>query len=319
MAGFFGLFDYNKPGPGVDKGPSNKKGFIIFLEIYSRKFWKLAEANILFVLFSLPILTMGLANAGLAKVARNFSREKHSFVASDFMQTIRDNWKQALPAGIINLAILAIDLWAVWFYLRMENGGVFAVIGLAVSVGFYVIFTFAKYYLYFMMVTFRLTLKQLYKNSFIFAFAGMKRNLIISIVLILLYALGVFLYLFNPIVGSVAIILVYVFVFPAFRSLLVQYNVFPMIKEHMIDRYYQDHPGEDTEAKRALNIEDEYTKQEDEKTETVFQDMGAQKAVEEQAESPKRTLPRQYSEQEMSRYRSHISRRGSDADEDGTI
>lgn len=64
MAGFFGLFDYSKEGPGVDKNAPKKKGFVVFFEIYFRKFWKLICANLLYVLFTIPILTIGMAQTG---------------------------------------------------------------------------------------------------------------------------------------------------------------------------------------------------------------------------------------------------------------
>ena len=116
MAGFFGLFDYSKPGPGVKKNGPKKKGFVVFFEIYFRKFWKLILANLLFVLVSLPLVTVGLGNAGLTYITRNFAREKHAFIAGDFFDTIKKNWKQALPVGIINLILTAVVVFDVLFF-----------------------------------------------------------------------------------------------------------------------------------------------------------------------------------------------------------
>ena len=48
MAGFFGLFDYAKEGPGVSKNAPKKRSFVVFLEIYGRKFWSLMCAGLLF-------------------------------------------------------------------------------------------------------------------------------------------------------------------------------------------------------------------------------------------------------------------------------
>ena len=41
MAGFFGLFDYSKPGPGVHKNGPKKKSFVVF-EIF---FLQILEAD----------------------------------------------------------------------------------------------------------------------------------------------------------------------------------------------------------------------------------------------------------------------------------
>lgn len=177
LAGFFGLFDYSKPGPGVDKNAPQKKGFVVFFEIYFRKFWKLCVANLLYVLVSLPVVTGGLAEVGLTYITRNFAREKHVFVAGDFFDTIKKNWKQALPMGLINLVLTAVLVFDIWFFgaplfMNHESGkepGIFNYILLAfmLSVGFVV--TFAKYYISMLIVTFRLSLKQIYKNAFILA------------------------------------------------------------------------------------------------------------------------------------------------------
>ncbi len=56
MAGFFGLFDYNKPGKGVEKEERERHRFFVFFSVLSRKFLKLMQLNLIYVLFSLPYL-----------------------------------------------------------------------------------------------------------------------------------------------------------------------------------------------------------------------------------------------------------------------
>ena len=43
------------------------------------------------------IALTGPFTAGLCYVCRNWARDEHSFVWSDFWQAVRENWKQALP------------------------------------------------------------------------------------------------------------------------------------------------------------------------------------------------------------------------------
>ena len=94
-------------------------------------------------------------------------------------------------------------------------------------------------------------------------------------------------------------------IFPAFRSYLIQYNIFPLIKKHIIDPYYESHPDEDRTILRTLNIEmenDPALHQNTEEEEAVFQDMGrTDKADEEEEEDKgkKSTIPKQYNEYEM--------------------
>ncbi len=311
MAGFFGLFDYSKPGPGVHKNGPKKKSFVVFFEIFFRKFWKLITVNLLYVLVSLPVLTVGLANAGISYVTRNYAREKHAFIAGDFFETIKKNWKQALPVGIINLLVSIILAFDLWFFYGSADG-VFGYIMLAIIMSLTLIFTFMKYYLYFMMVTFKLSIKQLYKNSIIFAFVGMGRNFLLFIIMALLYALGAMILFLSLPIGIAVLVFMYIFLFPAFRMLLVQFTVFPLIKKHMIDPYYKEHPGEDKEAKQALNLLDE----DDYDVERVFDD-----TVPTDDEQNNTTIPRQYTKEEMSRLRrlKNRAREQNDEDDDGTI
>jgi uncharacterized membrane protein YesL len=58
LAGFFGFFDYSKPGKGVDVDAPPKKPFFRFWELYWRKFTRFILLNMLFFLFMLPIVTL---------------------------------------------------------------------------------------------------------------------------------------------------------------------------------------------------------------------------------------------------------------------
>lgn len=53
MAGFFGLFDYNKPGPGVRKDEPEKKGLARYFDILGKRIWKMVALNFLYLLFSI--------------------------------------------------------------------------------------------------------------------------------------------------------------------------------------------------------------------------------------------------------------------------
>lgn len=56
MAGFFGLFDYNKEGPGVYLNEPPKGPFKTFFSILGRKFWKIITVNMMYVVMSIPVL-----------------------------------------------------------------------------------------------------------------------------------------------------------------------------------------------------------------------------------------------------------------------
>jgi uncharacterized membrane protein YesL len=57
LAGFFGLFDFTKPGKGVDVEAPPKKAFFRFWELYWRKFTRFIVLNMIAFAFLLPIVT----------------------------------------------------------------------------------------------------------------------------------------------------------------------------------------------------------------------------------------------------------------------
>lgn len=258
MAGFFGFLDFTKEGPGVKKDAPQKKAFFVFFEYFFRNIWRFVTINIVYVLMSLPIVTSGMASAGLTNVTRNIARNKHSFGLSDFFETIRKNWKQSLAVGIINTIITAIIGFAVYIYfnsyLNAETKSLFNLAGFVISVLIAVIFSIMKFYIYTLMITFDFSIKTLYKNSFKFVFVNLWKNLLCGICLVATYLLYAFILLFFPVVLIIELIIV-VATLPAFRFLLVQFFTFNSIKKHIIDPYYAQHPDADIEKRRNLGLE----------------------------------------------------------------
>ena len=136
---FLGLFgNYDKPGPGVDKDEPKKAAPVRFFEILWRKLSKLVQLNLTFMIpfiavialmvgvfllpiphflyatsffgvldlyilyaVTLPLILLSPFTCGLAYVTRNFAREEHAFVWSDFWDAVKNNWKPALLNGVI--------------------------------------------------------------------------------------------------------------------------------------------------------------------------------------------------------------------------
>lgn len=282
MAGFFGLFNYEKEGPGISKNAPKKKTFIVFFETFFRNFWKFIVINLVYGIISLPVITNGLAAAGITNVTRNIARDKHSFGTSDFLETVKKNWKQALPAGIINTLIYIILSFDIYFFYTSTEG-IMSTVGLGISLCMLFIFTVMQYYIWTLIITFKFSLKQVYKNSFKFVFINMKMNLLCFFAILLVYAVNIALVFllqsyFLPVITFE--LLLYILLFPSFRYLLVQYCTFPSIKKYIIDPYYAEHPDEDIEKRQNLGIEIEKKTEpkpngeegEEEEPENVFED-----------------------------------------------
>lgn len=339
MAGLFGLFNYNKEGPGVAKNGPQKRPFVVFFEILGRKMWKVTLAGLMWALINIPVFTRGLADAGLTFITRNFSREKHAFLREDFFESIKKNWRTALPIGIINTLITGVLFFNIFYYTTGLMPGLLGnttaqpmtlstwdYVILAVTFTGYVTFTWMKYYIPFLMITFKLSIKQIYKNAFLFAGANMPVNLLISVVLIAIYGLmgGAVLLTASAEINYLILTLVLVLmvsVIPGIRSLLIQFCIFPSIKKLIIDPYYATNPGADKQARRDLNLEveeDPITEDSPAAEEPVFVDTLPQ--PEEKVEKkPDRPLPRQYNEKELRRFHRQVQSRNATDDDDDTI
>lgn len=280
MAGFFGLFNYEKEGPGIDKNAPKKHGFIVFFETFFRNFWKFIPINLVYCLLNIPVITNGFANVGITHVARNTARDKHSFGLSDFFDTIKKNKKQALIAGVINSVVyilMIINLVFYWFYTKDFVQS----IGFGFVMAIFFLFTVMNYYLWTLIITFDFKLKQAYMNSFRFVFVNLKYNLLCFFVLTLICAVGIALLFIFPnyffAILPIEIIL-YMIIYPAFKALLVQFCTFPSIKKYIIDPYYEEHPDEDIEKRHDLGLKTqadiiaEQTEEDDEDSDVIFND-----------------------------------------------
>lgn len=263
--GFLNRF-YTREGAGVYRNHEQKKSaYRRFFEIFGRKWSALLRANLLYFLLSLPLVTGGLADVGLTYITRNAAREKFAYPCADFFGAVRRSWKQALPAGIIKLIVNLILGFNIYFYgvqifFRIDGAKAGFVPWLMLFVNLFgmLFFDFLNYYVSVQIVTFSLKLKQIYKNAAIFAMANLYKNLLIAVCM-----LGVIAVLATPFlfldyrVWMCMLLLIYALIYPAFRSLLIQFTIFPFIKKTMIDPYYAAHPEADRRAMRALNLEDD--------------------------------------------------------------
>ncbi len=273
--GLQGFFDYNKPGPGIDKDAPKKRAFFVFFETWFRNVWRLLPSGLIYILLSLLLLPSGLGSAGMTHLARNMARDKHSFGLSDFWDTIKKNWKQALPLGIINTLVTAAVLVAgITYYRAFEGWG--GMLGTGLMISLFFIISVMKYYAWLILITFKMPLKKIIKNSFYFVFINLKNNLLVGICSLLWYAIAAGICMlcysnaeiFTFMVATMLIITACFY--PGFKHLLIQFCVFPAVRRLMIDPYYEQHPDDDIELRRSLGLP--VPGDEEEEEESVFDD-----------------------------------------------
>lgn len=288
---FLGLFgNYDKPGPGVSKDEPPKAAPVRFFEVMFRKFSKLVQLNLIFMLptivacvlmvliylspthfaiqisgitqmdgwasFVVPIPVIFLApfTAGLTFVTRNFAREEHAFVWSDFWDAVKSNWKYFLLNGVICYAVYTILGFSIIYYYNMAITEWLYYIPLWLCVVVAVVFLFAQYYLPVMFVTFDLKFTHAYKNALIFTVAGFGRNILITLILGGLLVLMLNLPLLN--ITLLVYVLLLVFFLFSFVSYLVNFTVYPIIDRYLIQPYQR--MQEEKEEGHTEPVEEEF-------------------------------------------------------------
>lgn len=231
-----------------------KTSFFRFFELWFQNLWMLVPINFVHCVISMMLIPSGLAQAGIANVTRNLTRDKHSFGLSDYFDTIKANWKQSLIVGILNLLVTVLLCFGLLFYYNSE--GIFSDIALGFLLICFVIFSFMRYYMWTMIITFDLPVSKIYKNSFLLAFVNFKSNLFVGVIELALYAAVILTVVWIPhfIVLFLGTILA-VFILPGFTNLLIQFNTFPTIQKYMIDPYYEAHPDADISLRRSLSLD----------------------------------------------------------------
>ena len=169
------------------------------------------------------------------------------FLWTEYIGKTRSNLKLSIKASIINaLAGFFIMLdFAVYMALTSEHSKIvdllpdwMLTISFVVLIFLSSLFFIMCMYMYPMIVTFRLTLKQLYKNAMLFAFIRWLPNLGI----LLLNAVLVFVPLFfvGQTWGLYVILVLYAILGTAFIGFINMSFTYPTIKKCMIDNYKAD-------------------------------------------------------------------------------
>jgi len=118
------------------------------------------------LLLLLPAIAItGPFTAGAAYVTRNWARDEHSFIWSDFWETAKNNWKQALLTSCITGFVpLFMYVCATFYGTMAQSMPVFYMLAvLCVMVG--VLWLMGLMYMYPQMITYDLKYTALVKNS----------------------------------------------------------------------------------------------------------------------------------------------------------
>jgi uncharacterized membrane protein YesL len=227
-----GLFkyDYDKEGQGVGKDVAMDPGFIRFFKVIWNKFGQLVILNIIYIFACAPIVTIGPATAALTYVLRNMSQSKPVFFISDFVEKCKTCFKQAFLITVIDV-LAAVAIYFSFMFWSDPSVGIpsfFRPFALVVTLIVAYILICMNFYIFPMLVSFDLSLKNLVKNSIILAMYKIWHNLamvlFILAIVVICFLLGLLSF---PIILTLVFSVIFLFNNFLVYPLLVKYVALP--------------------------------------------------------------------------------------------
>lgn len=204
MSKFFNTLMYGKSNK-KDLTPQDideKSKVQLFFEILGVKFWQLVKLNLIMLVFLIPtivwsyisfiamsssasiqetgmyrlvyfaglipcLLIFAPSLAGASYVIRNFTQDRHAWPWSDFWQRLKENLKQAVLYMLIYSAFLFLGQLVLHMYNIIGAGSMLIVFAKALFIITYIFVIISIIYVYPMIVTYDLKLKDIIRNSFL--------------------------------------------------------------------------------------------------------------------------------------------------------
>ena len=184
------------------------------------------------VIYILSLFITGPAIAGFTYVIRNFQRQEHAWVMSDFKDNFKSNFKQATILAFIDSVVYFLLYVAFVFYtyaLPAHSSPLtnFAPMLTAVIVVIAIVYTWMHYYIYVMMVTFDLRLKDIMRNALIFALGKLPLNVMITLICGAIVIASV---IFNTVIGIILSAIITL----SLIGYIIVFSVYPTIENYLI-------------------------------------------------------------------------------------
>ena len=156
------------------------------------------------LLILIPCIAItGPATAGVSYVVRNWARDEHAFIWSDFKDAVKENWKQGLVVSVIT-SVLPMLVYVGWrFYGQLAATQAFMVIPQVLILFIALIWALCVTYFYPLLVTYQLKMKDVLRNGMLMGVARLPMSVGIRLLHCVPLLIGLAIsYLWNPIYGG---------------------------------------------------------------------------------------------------------------------
>ena len=237
-------------------------------DVTTQLFFMIAVFVSLFIV-GMTLVSVGPVQTALASIYRNYARRKPVTLGSDFLETLKKEWKQSLGASIITFVLASVIVANIAFYNAQESS---TLIDILFSV-FIILFVFLmciQLYVYPMIASVNLKMSQIYRNAAILFIARFPQTIGILLLNVLILGIipGIMLFSFSSI-GMVLALLYYGLIAFSFVHLMNTVFVWTQIERYMVrDKEPEQEESDDSSDESAASKESDNSSDESESPET---------------------------------------------------
>ena len=149
------------------------------------------------LLLLVPCITItGPFTSGVCYVTRNWARDEHAFIWSDFKDAVKENWKQSLVISFVT-SLVPLMLYVCWnFYGAMANSNAFMVVPQVLTMMIGLMWCLGVTYFHPLIVSYKLRMRDVMRNGLLLAVARLPMSIGLRLLHALPIIIGVVLMLF---------------------------------------------------------------------------------------------------------------------------
>lgn len=198
------------------------------------------------------IAITGPFTAGVAFVTRNWARDEHAFIWSDFKDAVKENWKQGLAVSAITgfAPLLAYVCWN--FYGQMAQQTPFMIVPQMLVMMIMIVWALAVTYMYPLMVSYKLRFRDLIRNAVLLSIARLPQSVGVRLLHCVPVIIGAVVAMFFSAIWAVLGLFVYYLLLGFGLSRFVTAS----FTNGVFDKYINSHM-EGVQVNRGLNTDPE--------------------------------------------------------------
>lgn len=170
---------------------------------YLGKIWDAIWLTILWLVCSLPVITIGASSTAASYVALKVMKDEEGSLTKQFFYSFKQNFKQATIIWLVALLFTIVLGVNFWFYYQLNNA--FSKVFMIVLIVLSVVFTMVLHYIFPVLAKFDNSTKNLLIMAFVMALENINWTVFMVVATICVFVIGIFV--FAPLlVGSIGLL-----------------------------------------------------------------------------------------------------------------